>query len=102
MRIMRKMIVPDQRGTSYAVAENIMQRFEDQKLPLSPVGTDNSSNNYSNQSFNTVRVCADCNTTKTPLWRSGPRGPKVNPRKTKNLNGFHVLNNFCCLVTTKF
>ncbi|CAL1414150.1 unnamed protein product [Linum trigynum] len=23
-----------------------------------------------------VRVCADCNTTKTPLWRSGPRGPK--------------------------
>jgi hypothetical protein len=25
-----------------------------------------------------VRVCSDCNTTKTPLWRSGPRGPKVN------------------------
>ncbi|XP_047338296.1 putative GATA transcription factor 22 [Impatiens glandulifera] len=23
-----------------------------------------------------IRVCADCNTTKTPLWRSGPRGPK--------------------------
>lgn len=23
-----------------------------------------------------VRVCSDCNTTKTPLWRSGPRGPK--------------------------
>ncbi|XP_010545872.1 PREDICTED: GATA transcription factor 21 [Tarenaya hassleriana] len=26
-----------------------------------------------------IRVCSDCNTTKTPLWRSGPRGPKVNP-----------------------
>ncbi|CAA0834963.1 Putative GATA transcription factor 22 [Striga hermonthica] len=23
-----------------------------------------------------VRVCFDCNTTKTPLWRSGPKGPK--------------------------
>ncbi|KAL5698756.1 hypothetical protein ACHQM5_029750 [Ranunculus cassubicifolius] len=36
--------------------------------------TDNSSNN----SFcnNIVRTCSDCNTTKTPLWRSGPRGPK--------------------------
>ncbi|EPS60442.1 hypothetical protein M569_14364 [Genlisea aurea] len=22
------------------------------------------------------RVCADCSTTKTPLWRSGPKGPK--------------------------
>lgn len=25
-----------------------------------------------------IRTCSDCNTTKTPLWRSGPRGPKVN------------------------
>jgi hypothetical protein len=24
-----------------------------------------------------IRVCSDCNTTKTPLWRSGPCGPKV-------------------------
>lgn len=24
----------------------------------------------------TIRVCSDCNTTKTPLWRSGPQGPK--------------------------
>ncbi|XAR70798.1 hypothetical protein NMG60_11027797 [Bertholletia excelsa] len=23
-----------------------------------------------------VRTCSDCNTTKTPLWRSGPQGPK--------------------------
>ncbi|KAG2238612.1 hypothetical protein Bca4012_023080 [Brassica carinata] len=23
-----------------------------------------------------IRICSDCNTTKTPLWRSGPRGPK--------------------------
>ncbi|KHN29722.1 Putative GATA transcription factor 22, partial [Glycine soja] len=25
---------------------------------------------------NITRVCADCNTTSTPLWRSGPNGPK--------------------------
>lgn len=25
----------------------------------------------------TIRACSDCNTTKTPLWRSGPNGPKV-------------------------
>ncbi|KAG6411655.1 hypothetical protein SASPL_129739 [Salvia splendens] len=24
----------------------------------------------------TIRVCSDCHTTKTPLWRSGPKGPK--------------------------
>lgn len=23
------------------------------------------------------KACADCNTTKTPLWRGGPNGPKV-------------------------
>lgn len=25
-----------------------------------------------------IRMCSNCNTTKTPLWRSGPRGPKVS------------------------
>lgn len=34
----------------------------------------NSSGNTSNFP---IRVCSDCNTTKTPLWRSGPKGPKV-------------------------
>ncbi|OAY79070.1 putative GATA transcription factor 22 [Ananas comosus] len=24
-----------------------------------------------------IRVCSNCNTTRTPLWRSGPQGPKV-------------------------
>ncbi|KAL2338717.1 hypothetical protein Fmac_013163 [Flemingia macrophylla] len=75
MRMMRKMIVSDQ--TEACVADNTRHKFEDQKQPVSPLGTDNSSNNnFSNHSNNTVRVCADCHTTKTPLWRSGPRGPK--------------------------
>lgn len=55
-------------------------KVEKQKLPLSPLGTTNSisSNNSSNHSNITVRVCTDCHTTKTPLWRSGPTGPKVH------------------------
>ncbi|XP_019433018.1 PREDICTED: GATA transcription factor 21-like [Lupinus angustifolius] len=76
MRIMRKMMASDQTKGSY-VAGSSMKKFEHQKQPLSPLGTDNSSNNYPNHSTNnTVRVCSDCHTTKTPLWRSGPRGPK--------------------------
>lgn len=34
-------------------------------------------NDQSNSTNTVIRVCSDCNTTKTPLWRSGPRGPKV-------------------------
>lgn len=78
MRMMQKMMVPDQTGAY--IEDSTVHKFEDQKQPLSPLGTDNSSsNNCSNHSNNnTVRVCADCHTTKTPLWRSGPRGPKVH------------------------
>lgn len=45
-------------------------KLEDQKQH---VETDQSSNN----NIIPIRVCSDCNTTKTPLWRSGPKGPKV-------------------------
>lgn len=37
--------------------------------------TTRNSNN--NSSHDIVRVCSACNTTKTPLWRTGPCGPKV-------------------------
>ncbi|KAI4377785.1 hypothetical protein MLD38_015363 [Melastoma candidum] len=36
-----------------------------------------SHNNNNNNNYPIIRVCADCNTTKTPLWRSGPTGPKT-------------------------
>ncbi|XP_057765866.1 GATA transcription factor 21-like isoform X2 [Salvia miltiorrhiza] len=39
-------------------------------MPSSSVETDLSS------SYTPIRVCSDCHTTKTPLWRSGPKGPK--------------------------
>ncbi|KAL3532611.1 hypothetical protein ACH5RR_006132 [Cinchona calisaya] len=47
-------------------------KFEDQKQPTTFLETDHLSSN----SNTPIRVCADCNTTKTPLWRSGPKGPK--------------------------
>ncbi|OAY62627.1 GATA transcription factor 16 [Ananas comosus] len=37
-----------------------------------PGSTDPSSE----ESATELRVCADCRTTKTPLWRGGPSGPK--------------------------
>lgn len=33
--------------------------------------------NGATSSKNTPRMCAHCSTTKTPLWRNGPDGPKV-------------------------
>ncbi|CAL0305768.1 unnamed protein product [Lupinus luteus] len=38
-----------------------------------------SSSNPSGQRSNSIitRVCADCNTSSTPLWRTGPNGPKT-------------------------
>ncbi|XP_060209912.1 GATA transcription factor 21 [Lycium barbarum] len=50
---------------------NIKLKLEDQKQHME---TDYSSNSSSNNI--PIRVCSDCNTTKTPLWRSGPKGPK--------------------------
>lgn len=76
MRMMRKMINSEQTGHA-DIPLNSMKKFEDQKQSMAPAKTDNSSNNSFNNNNPTVRVCADCNTTKTPLWRSGPRGPKV-------------------------
>lgn len=36
-----------------------------------------NQNGYNGSNDCVIRICSDCNTTKTPLWRSGPRGPKV-------------------------
>lgn len=46
------------------------------------------------------KCCLDCKTTKTPLWRSGPSGPKVRKFFTFLVNfcGFLVLENGLILV----
>ncbi|KAI3754191.1 hypothetical protein L1987_53969 [Smallanthus sonchifolius] len=43
--------------------------------PLEDIAYSNPINTTSSYNI-PIRVCSDCNTTKTPLWRSGPQGPK--------------------------
>lgn len=49
-----------------------------QQTPKSSRGSTNgiSCNSSGNDSL-LARRCANCDTTSTPLWRNGPRGPKV-------------------------
>ncbi|KAK7411941.1 hypothetical protein VNO78_03386 [Psophocarpus tetragonolobus] len=78
MRIMGSMMASDQRGSDIASISNSKNIMDEEKNPPpSPLGTDDSNyNSSSNHSNVNVRVCSDCHTTKTPLWRSGPKGPK--------------------------
>lgn len=57
--------------------DRVSLKTNDQKVQ-EPSSSDFSSNSSSYNNNSPIRVCSDCNTTKTPLWRSGPKGPKVN------------------------
>ncbi|KAJ7944283.1 GATA transcription factor [Quillaja saponaria] len=46
------------------------------KQSNSKSGRDTNSNSSSNDDPLLARRCANCDTTSTPLWRNGPRGPK--------------------------
>ncbi|XP_014500622.1 putative GATA transcription factor 22 isoform X2 [Vigna radiata var. radiata] len=62
--------------------ENRRGNYEYEKLLSSNVSLTRkmmrppSNNLTTKKAFDIIRVCADCNTTSTPLWRSGPNGPK--------------------------
>ncbi|XP_022867805.1 GATA transcription factor 21-like [Olea europaea var. sylvestris] len=74
MRLMHKMKNSDHAGLK--ITSGGTEKYENhQKQPSSSLETDLSSNSISNNN-SPIRVCTDCNTTKTPLWRSGPKGPK--------------------------
>lgn len=70
MRLMRKMLGGDQ---ILIKKQRRKQSFQGQA----------QANQESNKACNNklaseiIRVCSNCKTTKTPLWRSGPQGPKV-------------------------
>ncbi|EXB66867.1 Putative GATA transcription factor 22 [Morus notabilis] len=75
MRLMEKMSNPETCATS---TDDKGEKTAHKVLQYSP-RQDNSGQakfNLSQSNRTTVRVCSDCNTTSTPLWRSGPRGPK--------------------------
>jgi len=85
-----KMMVSDQTGSDVAEISNSKQiKYEKKNPPLSPLATDDS-NSSSNQNSVPDRVCSDCHATKTPLWRTGPKGPKVYISSIPLLNGFNL------------
>ncbi|KAL9661779.1 hypothetical protein QQ045_026607 [Rhodiola kirilowii] len=71
LRVVRKMN-PKRASTANPVP--VVENTDD-SFPYFAPENDSTSNN-SGTNNNGIRVCSDCNTTKTPLWRSGPRGPK--------------------------
>jgi hypothetical protein len=40
-------------------------------------GEDSNPNTVVSSENSPKKTCADCGTSKTPLWRGGPAGPKV-------------------------
>lgn len=66
MRLMKKMVNSNSGDHDHPNDNKLVNKF---RYPIQD--TDRSSSNNS-----IIRVCSDCNTTTTPLWRSGPRGPK--------------------------
>ena len=45
----------------------------------------NQSSERSKKMNELKKFCADCKTTRTPLWRSGPAGPRVKDSLTSQL-----------------
>lgn len=79
MRIVRKMMSHNPNTTNNTNKpkpsnNTIINTPSFQNTQTAPSST---TSNHRINSNSTTRVCADCNTTTTPLWRGGPKGPKV-------------------------
>ncbi|KAF7830470.1 putative GATA transcription factor 22 [Senna tora] len=73
MRLMRKMMTPNTANPPKP-SNNInntptFQTHDHHKFQTTP-------SSHHRITTTATRVCADCNTTTTPLWRGGPKGPK--------------------------
>ncbi|CAL0322550.1 unnamed protein product [Lupinus luteus] len=73
MRLMKKMMRPNSSSTTVKTITTTTLRFQNQvhENRHSQRRPYNNGNNIA-----TTRVCSDCSTNSTPLWRSGPNGPK--------------------------
>ncbi|XP_020585085.1 putative GATA transcription factor 22 [Phalaenopsis equestris] len=74
MRIMRKFVCSEQKTVRRIRRRRrrCQQIQDDQRKE----GNKDQSSCESSNNGGINRVCSDCSTTKTPLWRSGPLGPK--------------------------
>lgn len=77
MRLMRKMMSSGQTIVSSPTNYNSSIPRTHLDSPQSSSDEDDDDHSSSSSLTSNIRVCSDCNTTKTPLWRSGPKGPKV-------------------------
>ncbi|KAI9106782.1 hypothetical protein K1719_022310 [Acacia pycnantha] len=73
MRLMKKMMIPNNTNPGPHKGSNITLNIQTQEHHKTQTQKSPSNNHRNNT---TIRVCADCNTTSTPLWRGGPKGPK--------------------------
>nr|QJD20830.1 GATA21 [Carthamus tinctorius] len=78
MRVMLKMKKSDPtKLNTFRSTPTTEMKLQDHHDPKEPTSSPMEETANSNSNNNTpIRVCSDCNTTKTPLWRSGPQGPK--------------------------
>ncbi|CAN4123582.1 unnamed protein product [Withania somnifera] len=66
----------ERRSSSYmSKCWNILQN-KNHTTPKSSRSSSNSNSNSGGSDPLVARRCANCDTTSTPLWRNGPRGPK--------------------------
>ncbi|KAI5393501.1 hypothetical protein KIW84_060580 [Lathyrus oleraceus] len=74
MRLMKKLMIPER---SYDAATNEEKAIINTSASAA---TTPSNRGFQNERYNqgspTARACVECQTTSTPLWRSGPMGPK--------------------------
>ncbi|MQL77921.1 hypothetical protein Taro_010349 [Colocasia esculenta] len=75
VKMVRKVMNPDRITRSGYSGEAMLQAQDQQQQSMADGGSINKNGQLS-CSGGIIRVCSDCNTTKTPLWRSGPSGPK--------------------------
>lgn len=76
MRLMKKMINSDRPiDVDTPTRGKLWLQNQMQSSPPSNMTNDSSDQNMASNST-VIRTCSDCNTTRTPLWRSGPKGPK--------------------------
>lgn len=77
MRLMQKM-TSNNPDLPPGTTDHIPAEISEHKFQIHAQPREISETSFSSNSNNTaaVRVCSDCHTNSTPLWRSGPLGPK--------------------------